>query len=185
MYSLHALFEKNTNVSCTPGVYPNGIDLSNTGIKLTFQPGNYLFQGPVEETGFKDSITFGAGDYSFNSASGTALSIAANDDSLIGNGVFFYIVSGQVTLNSAVKNNIQLSPANSGPYVGVTLYQVPADTDELEIAASGNAIDNVAGAVEAPAAEIAVTASGDPINFGFITAQNLSVSSPGTVNIVG
>jgi hypothetical protein len=188
-------FPKNSNVTCTPGVYPSGINLSKSGISLTFQPGNYLFEGPVEETSStgNDSISFGSGQYTFNNtfdSSGIALSTAGStgtagiNDSVSGNGVFFYIQSGQVNL-AGPKNSIQLSPATSGAYAGVVLYQASTDASTVALAASTNSVDSLSGALEAPAAAVSITASTNTFSLGFVVAKSMSVVSSGSVKILG
>jgi prepilin-type N-terminal cleavage/methylation domain-containing protein len=176
-------WSKGTTVSCTPGVYSSAITLGAKNIVLTFQPGNYLFEGPIDETSTGDSIVFGSGVYAFNPSGLTALSVSSTSDNLTGNGVAFYVESGQVNI-AGTKNSIQISPATAGPYAGIVLYQVPADTDQLQLAASTNSIDGLSGAVETPGAAVAITANSHAINLGFIVAQTLAVTSASSLGVV-
>jgi hypothetical protein len=184
--SCNHAFSKNATVTCTPGIYPaSGVMVSNDGVNVTFTPGNYLFEGPVEESGISDSMSFGAGTYTFAPVSGPALSATGNRDSVLGNGVFFYVASGPVQIGLQPKGSIQISPATSGPYVGIDLYQSSLDFNGLDLVASANNVDNLSGAIEVPAATVTVTAGSNPVNLGFVAAQSLTVASSGVVNILG
>jgi prepilin-type N-terminal cleavage/methylation domain-containing protein len=181
-----APFSKGATVVCTPGVYASGVTVTKQNVKVSFSPGNYLFEGPVQETGTGDTFSFGAGVYHFSPSAGLpALSMSGTNDNLNGNGVSFYVDGGQVSLLGA-KNSIQLSPATSGPYAGILLYQTPADTSGLQLSASANAIDNLTGAIEVPTGAVSIVANNNnAINLGFVVAKSVSALSLGAVNIIG
>jgi prepilin-type N-terminal cleavage/methylation domain-containing protein len=162
------------NATCQPGYYAAG-SVTASG-NVTFVPGNYQFAGDPMLT-FVSSVSFGAGQYTFDQG----LTIGPNV-ALSGSGVFFYLpTSGSLTVGTG--DTVNLTPATSGPYIGVLVYQLASNTTPLHLGAGGSAtVNTFGGAVEAPGAPIVLGSAGDVFNVGGLVATSVSLGSS-SVNV--
>jgi prepilin-type N-terminal cleavage/methylation domain-containing protein len=172
-------FPKNAMVTCSPGKYPAGLTLTKPGITLTFQAGNYSFGGPVQDFP-ASTVNFGPGQYTFDAG----LGLNSKNDKVAGSGVLFYVEAGQVGLGTDQTKSLSLSPATSGPYTGILLYQVVADSSALTVSANSTSAETLSGAIEAPHAAVSLVADSSILNLGLLAAQSVSLNSSGApINI--
>jgi hypothetical protein len=91
-----------------------------------------------------DTVTLSPGLYVFAGGSNF------NGASISGSGVTIYIPDGATTNFNKV-DGLNISPPTSGDYAGVSFYQVPANTNDLNL--NGSNV-NVSGLIYAPTAQI-------------------------------
>ncbi len=154
----HKLQISNDNpVTLSPGVYVGGITITGQG-NVTLSPGVYYMQGGGFSWGGQGSLT-GTGVMIYNAPD-------SNSDAIS--------LTGQGTCN--------LSPAASGPYQGVLLFQNRTATAPVGISGNGNM--TLTGAFYAPAALLAISGNGanDVIGAQYISYQ-LSLGGNGSFGI--
>jgi hypothetical protein len=89
------------------------------------------------------SITLSGGTYVF------AGSANFNGASITGNGVTIYIPAGATPPNFNKVTSMTLTPPTTGSYAGVTYYQVPSNSNDINFNGSST---NVSGLIYAPSA---------------------------------
>lgn len=113
----------------TPGCYDN---LNLNGATVTLQPSStqpYVFEG----------------------------SLNMNMANITGNGVTIYIAAGAST-NFNKTSSLNLSPPTTGDYTGVTIYQVPGNSNGLNLNSGSS---NIQGLFYAPSASLNYNSSGN------------------------
>lgn len=155
-----------TVVTCQPGLYPSGLDISVNDYNITFAPGNYQFGTAgctgscgLDVSGSDDTLNLGSGDYTFegsdsadscnqhlnrSSAVNGGFVVTGGTDSLNGTaGVFFYVAGGQANFDCGQSVSVNLAPMTSGSYNGVLLWQSSSDT--LPVVLTGNGTGGFGG----------------------------------------
>ena len=121
-------------VTLSPGVYAGGISISGNA-SVTLQSGIYYLQGG-------------------------GLSVSGNA-TLAGSGVLIYNAPANPADQVQISGNaaVILSPAASGTYKGIVLFQARASSEKITL--SGNGKLNITGTFYAAAAPISVSGNGD------------------------
>jgi hypothetical protein len=133
----------DTRTTLQPGVYTLPVVISGAA-NVTFAPGTYIFQGGIDVIG---------------------------NAVLSGSGVTFYDANGPMIF--AGNGTVTLSPAATGPYAGVTMFQ--ARNDPYTALFIGGMQANLSGAYYFPAAQVQVY-GGTNLTFGFIDAQSMTIT---------
>jgi hypothetical protein len=163
------------STTCQPGYYPASLNLTGN---ITFAPGNYLFAGSVGISG-SGSVTFGAGQYTFDQG----LNIGPNI-TVTGSGVFFYFAGSTASLTVGNGDTVELTPATSGPYLGVLAYQPISNTATMSLGAGGPPLVNTFdGAIDAPGATVDLGSNNDDFSVGSLEASNVTLGSNVTVTV--
>jgi prepilin-type N-terminal cleavage/methylation domain-containing protein len=163
------------STTCQPGYYSGSLSLSGN---VTFAPGNYLFAQSVAITG-SGSVTFGAGQYTFDQG----LNIGPNI-TVTGSGVFFYFAGTTASLTVGNSDTVELTPATSGPYLGVLAYQPPTNSATMALGAGGPpTVNTFGGAIDAPGASVDLGSDNDDFSVGSLEANNVTLGSNVTVTV--
>ncbi len=180
-----SLSTAGSHLTCQPGVYTTGIDITAANVTVTFGAGNYAFDGDVSAQNASDSIIFQPGQYSFMNAS-SLLNIEGTTDSVTGTGVLLNFLQGGLTVTDP-SNTITLSAATTGTYANWLLYQSPADSlQTMTLYASSASNDVLTGVVDAPSAAVTVKASTDKLTFATsLVASSFSLSSQSGITTPG
>jgi hypothetical protein len=118
---------------------------STSSCSATYGGGSTLSQGCYNNIDLNGAtVTLQPGLYVFSGASNF------NKANITGSGVTIYIPAGATT-NFNMASSLSLSPPTTGNYTGVTFYQVPGNSDTLNLN-GGNF--NVSGLVYAPSAQL-------------------------------
>jgi YD repeat-containing protein len=162
-----AIVNGNSTKTLSPGTYVGGITISGNA-SVTLLPGLYYLEGG----GF--SIT--------------------GDANVSGNGVtVFNRPAKSAKTPDAIRisgnGNVHLSPALSGTYAGITLFQERTSTEALSI--TGNGKTQIGGVIYAPRAVANITGNGGLDGQGIpldtigsqLIAYNLAVSGNGSVKL--
>jgi len=147
----------------------------------TLQPGTYT--SITISSG--SNVTFAPGIYYIN---GAGLSFQGSA-TVQGTGVTLYFTNGASinTIGAGQASNIQLTAPTTGPYVGILMYQDPADTSTFAPtigAQNGSFFD---GALYFPADQVTFVGNGAgaAFNVGIVVADSVVLSSNPTVNVQG
>jgi hypothetical protein len=178
-----SLSTANSTLTCAPGVYTTGIDITAANVKVTFGAGNYAFDGDISAQKANDTIIFQTGVYTFVNP-GSLLNIEGTTDTVTGTGVLLNFQGGDLSVTDP-SNSITLSAATTGMYSNWLLYQ--SDSLAMTLYASSASNDVLTGVVDAPSAAVTVEASTTKM-FTFATSlvsSSLSVSSQSGVTMPG
>ena len=197
----------STTMNCPPGVYASGLTIPNNAT-VTFQAGNYQFNGSVNCSGTQtslciennDTVNFGSGHYTYTNG----LDMAGSGSALCGGlaattscphppsgGVFFYVAGGGAELgnNFFSSNVVQLSAITSSadPYQYVLLWQAVGDNSQVVVASpnNSNATNTLAGEIYAPAAPLFINGWGGNVATQDIVSYTLSFGGTGFFNSLG
>jgi hypothetical protein len=124
-------------------------------------------------------VTFGAGQYTFDQG----LNIGPNI-TVTGSGVFFYFAGSTASLTVGNGDTVELTPATSGPYLGVLAYQPISNTATMSLGAGGPPLVNTFdGAIDAPGATVDLGSNNDDFSVGSLEASNVTLGSNVTVTV--
>lgn len=177
-----------TTETYTPGVFSTSsscLTMSTAPSEtINFEPGNYLFQGElVESGGSNQTIEFGGGDYTLAGGLEDAASGDTIENTPGTGGTFFYNEGPLVLADPTAK--INLSAPTEGPYTDVLYYQT--GTNQITWDSSSAAVEAFNGSVIAPYAQVVVTleSTTEALDIDSLMAQQLWVIGGGTVDITG
>jgi hypothetical protein len=111
-------------------------------------------------------ITLKPGTYVFR---GTSIKLGGNG-SLTGTGVTIFLLQ-DASLSFGANEVVNLSPPESGPYAGITIYQEAANTNALTL--QGGVGTNITGFVYAPGAHVQFAGNSD------------TTGTPGCIRLIG
>jgi hypothetical protein len=133
-----------SNITLNPGVYSAAVQISG-GASVSLNPGVYIFE---------NGLVLSGGSY------------------LKGSGVLLYVAGGEIDLSG--DSTSQLSPAATGPYAGVTIFQSRTDSTQANL--SGGSDWVIEGTLYFPDAPVNLSGSSNlPQSLSLITWQ-LSLS---------
>ncbi|HUA94957.1 MAG TPA: prepilin-type N-terminal cleavage/methylation domain-containing protein [Acidimicrobiales bacterium] len=175
---------------CTAGVYSGPFTVPGASpaspYTVTFQPGDYQFDGQVTIGDF-DKVFFGNGDYTFDNGVVTGGGdlvcgvVSADSNCPAGGGVFFWVAGGAASFGSGgVADEIDLAAPQSGQqygqgYVGDLLWQ-PSLADSQPVVLSGPSVGSTnafEGVIYAPGASVDLDGTSDTVQVKAIVAFSL------------
>ena len=162
--------------TCTPGYYPNPVNVSGN---VTFASGNYLFAASVAVTA-GSSVNFGNGQYTFDNGLNASPNVT-----ITGGGVFFYFAGTSASLNVSTGDTVALTPAISGPYLGVLVYQPQSNASPMFLGSTSTSVNSFGGAIEAPGAPVTIGTNGDNLKVGSLIASSVSLGSSSVTVTIG
>jgi hypothetical protein len=168
---------------------------------LTFNPGNYLFEGTtaVSLGGLANSMTLGTGSYIFNGG----LTLAGNFNTLQSGagGVLLFMgrtasAPGNSGTNTAQlnlagsSNTVNLAPLSTGTYAagaydGMQLFQNSADTTQVHIDESGSNAWAATGVIYVPGAQVYLGGSSKGLDVGPVVSSTIAVGGSGAAVVIG
>jgi hypothetical protein len=129
----------------------NGLSMTGSG-SLTMQPGTYIINGAMSQTG---------------------------SGSISGSGVTIYLAPPNGSLSLTGSGSMNLTAPTSGTYNGILFYEDPTDTNAMTITGSGGS--DVEGIFYAPAASLSMTGSGGSAFYADLVVSSLSLTGSGTL----
>jgi len=163
-----------------PGRYPTNCGFNNTAGYI-FRPGVYYFENGFSTGGNAPLVCDGtATDFPVATPSCTTTVTNADGTTTTTQGVTFIVGGGAVTMNGTAK--VSLPAPTSGPYAGISLYQLSASTSTIN-----GTNDFLLGTIYAPNAEFKFTGSGggsNAINIeGMVVTKTAEISGSFYFNI--
>lgn len=163
-----------------PGRYPTSCGFNNTGGYI-FRPGVYYFENGFTTGGNAPLICDGtATNFPVDAPSCSKTTTNPDGTTTTVQGITFIVGGGTVTMNGTSK--VSLPPPTTGPYAGITLYQLSTSTGTIN-----GTNDFTMGTVYAPNAEYKFTGSGggsNAINInGMVVTKTAEISGSFYFNI--
>jgi Flp pilus assembly protein TadG len=129
----------------------NGLSMTGSG-SLTMQPGTYIINGAMSQTG---------------------------SGSISGSGITIYLAPPNGSLSLTGSGSLNLTAPTSGTYNGILFYEDPTDTNAMSVTGSGST--DVEGIFYAPAAKMTLTGSGSSAFYADLVVSSLSITGSGTL----
>ncbi len=150
---------------CTPGVYADQLSFNGD---VNLLPGVYVLHRGFSATG--NGTISGSGVLLYN---GCGRNASAGCE------------SGQGSFGVSGGTRLALSPATSGPYSGILLFQSRTNTTPVSIS-GGSQVTLLSGVLYAPNADrVVLSSGGGDLRLGAVIGRGLTVGGNGTVQVDG
>lgn len=186
--------------TCTPGIYVTPPALPNLQT-VTFNPGNYLFEGstPLSIAGFGTNVILGTGSYLFNG--GLSLGGFFNTLQSGAGGVFLFMgktasAPGNSGTNAAQLNlagsynTVSLAPLSTGTYAGAAydgmlVFENGAESTQVRIDESASYAWTLTGVVYAAGAPVYLGGSTNGVAVGPVVSSTVAVGGSSAAVAIG
>ncbi|WP_245451091.1 TadE/TadG family type IV pilus assembly protein [Borborobacter arsenicus] len=176
--------DSNAQLDCPsplPNQYPSldplsGVEPPPYGSCQNAKAGKTLTPGTYCDKSLTGTIVLDPGAYIFK---GTKISLGGNG-SLTGAGVTIFLME-DAELKINANQVINLSPPETGPYAGITIYQARGNTSDLTL--NGGSGTSLNGFIYAPDARITYTGNSDTGSDGCIRIVGNTVAMTGNSSV--